>query len=221
MSPLPVKPRTVVFDWDNTLVDSWPTIHEALAATFGAMGHTAWTPEETRARVRHSLRDSFPVLFGDRWEEARDIFFEAFESLHIEALAPIAGADRLLAGLRDADIYLAVVSNKTGRHLRAEAEHLAWHGLFDRIVGAGDALRDKPAPEALLMALDGAPVPPGTDVWFVGDSGIDMEIAHRTGCVPVLLHRTDTDHGEFDKWRPEHHFCSCGELCLLVEKWRK
>ena len=23
-------PRAIVFDWDNTLVDSWATIHEAL-----------------------------------------------------------------------------------------------------------------------------------------------------------------------------------------------
>ena len=24
------RPRAILFDWDNTLVDSWATIHEAL-----------------------------------------------------------------------------------------------------------------------------------------------------------------------------------------------
>lgn len=220
MTDLPRRPRAVVFDWDNTLVDTWPTIHRSLATTLEAMGHRPWAFEETRARVRLSLRDSFPVLFGDRWEEARTIFYDAFERVHIEALAPIEGADRLLAALRDAGIHLAVVSNKTGYYLRREAEHLDWIRHFDRMVGAGDARRDKPAPEALLMALSGAPVTVGPDVWFIGDSGIDMEIAHRTGCVPVLLHRSDDDSNEFAKWPPRHHFHSCDEISLLTERWR-
>lgn len=220
MTELPRKPRVVVFDWDNTLVDTWPTIHKSLATTLEAMGQRPWTLEETRARVRLSLRDSFPILFGERWEEARAIFYEAFGRVHIEALAPLAGADRLLAAFHNANIYLAVVSNKTGRYLRLEAEHLGWDRLFHRIVGAGDAERDKPAPEALLLALSDAPVRAGPEVWFIGDSGIDMEIAHKTGCVPVLLHRSDDVSNEFAKWPPRHRFCSCDEVSLLVERWR-
>ncbi|HLJ20402.1 MAG TPA: HAD hydrolase-like protein, partial [Stellaceae bacterium] len=61
------RPRAILFDWDNTLVDSWPVIHEALVVTFEGMGHVPWTLEETKQRVRHSLRDAFPRLFGDRW----------------------------------------------------------------------------------------------------------------------------------------------------------
>lgn len=220
MTDQPCRPRAVVFDWDNTLVDTWPTIHQALSTTFLAMGCRPWTLEETRSRARHSLRDSFPLLFGDRWEQARDIFYGAFEKMHLEALSPIAGAGELLASLRNAEIYLAVVSNKTGHYLRQEARHLGWDGFFDRVVGAGDAERDKPAPEALFMALAGAQVGPGPDVWFVGDSGIDMEIAYRTDCVPVLVHRLDNDSEEFTKWPPRHRFSSCGALSLLVEKWR-
>ena len=65
------KPKALVFDWDNTLVDSWGTIHAALAETFEAMGHVPWTLEETRQRVRYSMRESFPKLFGDEMTEAK------------------------------------------------------------------------------------------------------------------------------------------------------
>jgi phosphoglycolate phosphatase len=71
-------PRAVLFDWDNTLVDNWATITEAFNATLTAMGHRPWTIEETRARVRASLRDSFPKLFGERWEEAKRIYIDTF-----------------------------------------------------------------------------------------------------------------------------------------------
>lgn len=205
------RPRVIVFDWDNTLVDSWPTIHRALVATLKAMGHQPWSFEETRTRVRHSLRDSFPILFGDRWEEARGVFYDAFEQFHLDELTPLDGAGEMLEGLHALGIKLTVVSNKTGRYLRSEAAQLGWDRLFGRLVGAGDSVRDKPAPAALMLALDGAAAP-GPDVWFVGDSGIDMEIAHRTGCVPVLVNRMDASAEEFSKWPPAHCFLDCPAL---------
>ena len=60
-----VGPRAFLFDWDNTLVDSWPIIHDALNVTLTAFGKEPWSLDETRSRVRKSMRDSFPKLFGD------------------------------------------------------------------------------------------------------------------------------------------------------------
>ena len=218
MTDEPPRPAAVVFDWDNTLVDTWPVIHESLAVTLQAMGHEPWTYDETRQRVRKSLRDAFPVMFGDRWEEARRIFYTAFERVHIERLQPIEGAGELLAALSAAGLHLGVLSNKTGQYLRAEADHLGWSGYFGSVVGAGDAARDKPAPESLHLALARAPVKPGPQVWIVGDAGIDMEIAHRTGCLPILLHR-DANDPEFTEWPPTHCFASCRGLLECIARW--
>jgi len=218
MTAYPSRPRAVVFDWDNTLVDTWPTIHEALSATLLAMGHEPWKFDETKARVRHSLRDSFPVLFGDRWTEARDIFYKAFERSHIEKLAPVPDAAELLATLSGAGVDLAVLSNKTGRYLRQEADHLGWSRYFAAMVGAGDAGRDKPDRQALELALGPIGCQAGRDVWMVGDAGIDMEIAHRSGCVPILLHREDHDAHEFKEWPPEFVFGSCDSVIKFVKK---
>ena len=57
MSPTLTLPKAVIFDWDNTLVDSWPVIHHALNETLEAYGKPLWTLEETKDRVRHSMRD--------------------------------------------------------------------------------------------------------------------------------------------------------------------
>ena len=56
-------PKALVFDWDNTLVDSWVMIHRALERTFIAMGRRPWTLDEAKRRVRASARDAFPKLF--------------------------------------------------------------------------------------------------------------------------------------------------------------
>jgi phosphoglycolate phosphatase len=133
------RPRTLLFDWDNTLVDTWPAIHAALSTTFEAMGETPWTFEQTRARVRRSAREAFPELFGARAEEAARIFYAAFEASHLHRLRACPGAQALLASLAGEGYDLAVVSNKHGPYLRREAEQLGWAGYFRRLVGAGDA----------------------------------------------------------------------------------
>jgi phosphoglycolate phosphatase len=198
-------PRAIVFDWDNTLVDSWATIHEALVLTFTAMGHEPWTLAETKTRVRRSLRDAFPVLFGDRWDEARKLYLDHFTAMHIERLTPILGAADLLAEAQQGGFHLAVLSNKTGRILRLEADHLGWTSHFKRLVGAGDASADKPDPVAMQFALEGSGFT-GADVWYVGDTALDMECAARAGCTAVLLGVLDPEDQGFAKFPPQLRF---------------
>ena len=181
------RPRAILFDWDNTLVDSWTTIHEALNAVMAAMEKPLWSLRETKERVRLSLRESFPLHFGDRWEEARQIYLDVFRSIHLERLSPLPGRVELLRALADDGFFLGVVSNKTGALLRLETERIGWSPLFGSVIGAGDAALDKPHPAPVALALEQSGVEAGDAVWFVGDTGIDMECAYNSGCVPVLL----------------------------------
>ncbi|NMM45985.1 HAD hydrolase-like protein [Rhodospirillaceae bacterium KN72] len=207
-SPILIPPITVVYDWDNTLVDTWPVIHAAMNHLFRYMDMPEWRLEETKARVRKSMRDTFPEMFGNRWEEARDEFYSAFEALHLDALKPLDGAEALLSSLTDSGVPQSVVSNKQGPFLRKEAGHLNWDRHFHALVGAGDAPRDKPAPDPILLALSGLDVTPGPAVYFVGDSSVDMEIAHATGLTPILIHPEPDFPGEFAQFPPARHFSS-------------
>lgn len=183
-----IRPRAILFDWDNTLVDSWTTIHEALNVVMAAMEKPLWSLQETKQRVRLSLRESFPLHFGERWEEARQIYLEVFSSIHLERLSPLPGSGALLQGLAELGIFLGVVSNKTGSLLRREAEWIGWSELFGSLVGAGDAALDKPDSAPVILALEpSGGIGPGEAVWLVGDTGVDMACAWNSGCVPVLL----------------------------------
>jgi phosphoglycolate phosphatase len=216
MTPPTTLPSAVLLDWDNTLVDSWPNMYESLRETFLAMNHPPWTLEETKQRVHLSLRDSFPVLFGDDWQRAMKIYYEAYERRHPDKLIPLPDAEKLLNELRAKEIYVALVSNKTGRYLRIEVEYLGWQDYFGAMVGAGDAARDKPAREAADMALAGSDILPGSTIWFVGDSAADMEIAHNAGCLPVLLRENLPAVDEFAQHPPAWYISSCGELAAHI-----
>lgn len=217
-SSRPTHPHAVVFDWDNTLVDSWLVIQDALNTTFRAYGLPEWDLAETRARVRHSMRDSFPALFGDAWEAAGEVFYKRYEEIHADAVRPAAGALELLHHLRDRGTYICVVSNKKGPYLRAEAEHLGWHGYFGRIVGAFDAERDKPDPAPVLMALAPGDLRPSRDVWFVGDADIDITCGANAGCTSVLVRAEKPGLDEFPQHRPDFDFPTCAHLCKFLQK---
>ncbi|WP_161973754.1 HAD family hydrolase [Hwanghaeella grinnelliae] len=211
-------PRAVVFDWDNTLVDTWPVIHASFKTTLLAMGQEPWTLEQTKDRVSKSLRDAFPELFGNRWEEARDIYYSAFEREHLQSLMPLDNALGTLDHLQGRGKPMALVSNKTGRYLRREVDHLSWNGYFRSVVGAGDAPHDKPDPEALIMALAPIGLSVGPDIWFVGDSRSDLELARNAGCTGILVH-PDPDRAKtaFSDCLPRCQVANLDQLTYVLE----
>lgn len=209
------RPRAVLFDWDSTLVDNWGAIARALELTFVAMGHVPWTEDEVKARAKKSLRDTFPVLFGDRSDDATRLFYDGFETVHLETLRALEGSPEILQRLQALAIPVGIVSNKSGNYLRRETAHLGWDSYFHRIVGANDAPRDKPAPDPIHMALEGTGVSAGPGVWFVGDSAVDLACAHAAGCTAVLLHPQDPHPEDLSAHPPAFQFPGC--LALLQQ----
>lgn len=210
------RPRAIIFDWDNTLVESWACIQESYNATFRHFGLAEWDLEETKVNVAKSLRDSFPQMFGERWEEAKDVFYRTYEAIHASHLNPLPGAPAMLEAFAAQGIYLAVVSNKRGTFLRKEADMLGWTPWFGALVGATDCVSDKPHPAPVLKSLAPAGIEPGRDVWFVGDSVIDIECGLASGCLPILVREDPPRPGEFDTHPPVCHLSCCDAIVALV-----
>lgn len=199
-------PTALLFDWDNTLVNSWGVLHATMNETLRAMGQPIWSRVEAEQRIRTSMRDSFPILFGPRWPEAETVFYATYERLHIDALEACAGAEDLLAWAAGAGFYMGVVSNKRGGYLRKEAAALGWARYFSALVGAGDAARDKPALDHVEAALVPGAVTRGPHIWFIGDTDIDLVCARNAGCVAVLVRPEPPAPGEFADAPPDHYF---------------
>ena len=132
------------------------------------------------------LRESFPLMFGARWEHARDMFYASFQGGHLDHVRPMQGAAEALAA--GAAWPQGVVSNKAGSFLRAEVAHLGWAGHFGAVVGAGDAAADKPDPAPIHLALQqlGAPRRRRRS-GISGDTALDMQTARAAGVTAVLI----------------------------------
>lgn len=181
-------PKTFIFDWDNTLVDSWPAIMEAINLTRSHFGLTIWSCEEVKMNCTRAARESFPEWFGEKWAEAYDFYYAGFDKIRKSRdITPLPGAESLLIALKERAIPAFIVSNKRGDYLRHEVERLNWRHFFIAIAGAQDSPRDKPARDHVDFALGQGGITADMNVWFVGDSETDMLGAHNSGCCPIFI----------------------------------
>lgn len=208
------RPSVLLFDWDNTLIDGWSAITAALNAAFTAFDKPLWTTGDTKNRVRVSLKESFPLMFGDAWERARDIFYTTFTSDHLAHVKPMPGAVEAL--LAAAPWPCGVVSNKAGGPLRAEVLHLGWSAHFGSVIGAGDASADKPDPAPILMALEQLGFAADRSVWYLGDTALDMAAARAAGVTAVLVGDASHDGG-VEHAAPDLHVQSAHALAAWLK----
>lgn len=181
------KPQAVIFDWDDTLVDTWQTTFETRNIALKSMGVEPWSDEEARRRVGVSGRELFRGLFGERGREAEKIYAAAYDDITHGNTKIFNDVVKILQYLHDQKIYQAVVSSKRSKILKKEAEALGIEHYFSSLVGAGDAVADKPDRATVVMALEKGSIPPSENVFFIGDSHIDMICAKNAGCTAVLL----------------------------------
>ena len=177
--------KAILFDWDNTLVESWAAIHAAWNATLADFDLPLATLAETRDRVRLSAKASFPTIFGAESERAIGLYRQHYQDLQITP-EPIHGAEALLSFCQKQSIPCGVISNKSDDFLQQEIAALGWQSYFPfGAIGAGKAPADKPDPLVLQHLIP--TVEDFSDCWYIGDTGVDLEFAHRCGMVGILI----------------------------------
>lgn len=206
-------PRAILFDWDNTLVDTWQTCYDALNVARAHVGLPSLTPQDYWNQPHLSMRDSGHHLFGDAHAEGIRIFYESIAQNHLANITVHEGAESLLHHLKKRDIYLGVVSNKEGDVLRKEVAHLGWKSHFHQVIGSKDTEADKPSHVPVLAALKPSLISPSKDVWFVGDSIVDVQCARAAGCLPFVV----GDGGAAEE-EDVIHIKDCHTLTTFIER---
>lgn len=181
------KPKAVIFDWDNTLANTWPLIHAAINVTMRAMNKDEWSYQKVKDTVHKSMRESFPEIFGDEWEKAGEVYKNAYRSTHLDDMKLLPGALELINKLQEKNILQFVVSNKIGSTLRKELKKLQIDDKFFSIIGSTDASFDKPNKAPVDLALSGSNIDSKKDhIWFIGDTIADIDCAFNSSAFPIV-----------------------------------
>ena len=183
-APPPAAPAAVLFDLDGVLVDSFEVWFEVVNVARKRFGLS----EVARARVAaifgQGISDDLRNLYPGRTREEVLGAYDAAMPQAIGRMQVNPEARSVLQGLGSRGVRRAVVTN-TQQSLATKV--LAAVGLADAVdacIAVAPGLREKPAPDLLLCALEVLAVAPGRAL-MVGDTDYDAQAA-QAAQVPFL-----------------------------------
>lgn len=169
--------QAIIFDIDGTITDTNPVFLKALQKTYveflgegkplSFFYFTLGIPSP-ETMVRLGVPKEERVRFRDRWQEL------IRELMHEARLFP--GILETLETLTRMEIPLALVTSKIKEEMTYEFDNFGINHFFAVTVCADDVAHPKPAPDALLLALEKLSVTREQAI-FVGESIYDIEAA--------------------------------------------
>ncbi|MDX8514494.1 phosphoglycolate phosphatase [Mesorhizobium captivum] len=187
--------RAILFDLDGTLIDSAPDITAAVNELLAGRDLAPLRVDQVKAMIGGGVTKLVERAFA---ASGSPLSSSALEEAN-RAMAPIyrrhlTGLTRLMPGVREVLTHfhlngtaMGVVTNKPQLATREILLHFHLTEYLGAIVGGDAVTHLKPAPDALLLALDQLGVEP-TDTLMVGDSSSDVGAARAAG-MPVILLR--------------------------------
>ena len=187
---------TILFDLDGTLLDTLDDLTDAVNRTMRRFS----LPERSRAEVRRFVGNGSRRLIElaagadhPQREEILAVYAADYDQNCLVKTAPYPGIMDAMRTLKAQGRRLGIISNKPDSAVNALADAL-FPGLTDIAVGDRPGARRKPAPDAVLAAMEALGAKPEETV-YIGDSDVDVRTAHAAGvrCVSVTWGFRDRD----------------------------
>lgn len=180
--------KAVLFDLDGTLVNS---IGDLAASTNYALEQCGY-PAQPVEKYRYFVGDGIPVMLGRASGHTGDahviarllpIFMGHYHAHFVDRTVCYPGMPETLAALLQKGIRIAVVTNKV-EEMAVPILEAIYPGVFSHIYGQRKGYATKPDPSLTRLAMQELQVLPKECI-FLGDSGVDMQTAVRSGALPV------------------------------------
>ena len=206
-------PEAVFLDWDGTLVDSYKFLYNAHNYAQRSLGIRECTIDEFEKYFGRPREQLYKDLYGPHSREAQALFESYVTKNHLNDLKPMEGAKDLLEALLDLDIPAGLVSNKRSDFIRAEVQNFGWESFFVSVVGAGEAMQDKPSAAPLLLAIERASLASNLNkIWYIGDTETDLQCAKNAGCPSVFVQTPQEIDHNLQEYKPVLIVKNCTEL---------
>lgn len=176
--------RAVLFDWDGTLLDSAEASYRCYRRLFAPYGIDFTRDVFARTYAPDWYRTYEGIgLPRQRWGEADARWMEIYGE---ESCALRPGTSEALARIGSAGVLAGLVTSGSRVRVENDLARLGISPAFSTLVCGEDALRKKPHPEALFIALSRLGLR-AADAAYVGDSPEDIQMARAAGVFAVGL----------------------------------
>lgn len=176
-------PSLIIWDWDNTLVNSRPVVVAALNDVAN-MAHLPLITHQDIVDVMGTHMGRFwQENFGDKKTEAVAYYLSRYVA-HNEKLELFPETRDVLEWVRSKGIPQIVVSNKNQHILDEECHRLNLGKYFDKVIGTDDRHIAKPT-RAFADEIFGEEWP--KNALMIGDGESDMMFAQTLGVFGLFI----------------------------------
>lgn len=215
--------KLVIFDLDGTLLNTIGDLAYAANSALNLLGYPPHTTEEYKLfagnGVNKLLERSLPV--EARSEEVllkfKKEFILCYDKHNTDFTAPYPGISKLLQDLQQANIMLAVTSNKYQVATEKTIKYYFENIKFAAVYGARENTPIKPDPTVVYDVLEQTKISDKSKVLYVGDSCVDMQTALNAGidsCGVTWGFRSRT---ELEQFNPQYLVEKAEDILEIVK----
>ena len=179
-----MKFKAVVFDLDGTLINSLEDLGDSMNAALAANGLPTHPYEDFKLMIGNGVTNLAKRACGSEepavYEPVLKAMRENYSKNALNKTYVYPGIHELIAYLRQRNIKLAVLTNKDQGFSVHIIDHYFKGGTFEIVWGAAPGRAIKPDPAALSQLLEQLNVTAQQTI-FIGDSGVDMQVAGAVG----------------------------------------
>lgn len=182
--------KAIIFDLDGTLLDTLHDIADSMNTVLFTQGYPIHEVSDYKNFVGSGanalVRRALPKTHQDEATVASctKLMRQEYAENYAKKTKPYDGIIDLLNELKKTGIQLCVLSNKIDQFTKGIVKKYFPLNYFDIVFGERPNIPPKPDPAtAIQIAMKLNLLP--HEIIFVGDSGIDMQTAHRAGNIAV------------------------------------
>ena len=203
-----IKPRvkTILFDLDGVLVDSYKYWFHLFNKTLKHFGHK---PVSLKVFGRHwgqSTEKDIRIFMSERTLPEVKRYFTRHISDFAVHIKGNTQAREILRQLKKNGYSLGCVTNSHRRITILELKTTGLKKYFKIVLTADDVRKPKPDPEMLITACKELGSKPSATI-FIGDTKTDLQAGRKAGCI-VIGYRTGKGL----------RIDSLGQLCSLIRR---
>lgn len=218
------KYKTVLFDFDGTLVDTIPLIVESFQYTFMTLSGIKEDEKKIMSTIGIPLEEVFSDLDENKRTEAVDVYRKFNQEKLNRGTGIFLGIKHMLELLSVNNIRLGVVTSKRYDSANITAKFFEIDHYFDVFVSRDSTKRHKPDPEPLEKAIflldkkcQDKTFLDKDNILFVGDSIHDLRCARNSGIDCAIVNWTYMDKEELKNNSPDFWLDKPADILELCE----
>jgi phosphoglycolate phosphatase len=217
---LPRACELVIFDWDGTVVDSTPTIAQAILNACSDIGVEVRDPHSASYVIGLGLQDALSRVAPGLTAEQQSALVERFRHHYLsrdQSLRPFPGMTEVLGTIKEKGLPLAVATGKSRVGLERAFDATQTRHYFETSRCA-DETDPKPAPTMVLEICEELCVDPSA-VLVIGDTTHDIFMARSAGASALAVGYGAHRKEDLLEANPLGLMHSVTELHDWIEQW--